>query len=113
MSNKEYLSPVEEIIDEAQSRQKALFENLESLAKEAGFTIHATQAGFAIQPLIEGEPATEKTFKNLTEGERKQIDEDRAAFAEHTNEFVKEARALEKEIREKFMSWTRTSPSRW
>ena len=90
-----------EVIEEAQARQKALFDNLESLAKEAGFAIRATQAGFALHPLIEGEPATEETFEKLTEGERKQIDEERAAFADHINEFVQETRALEKEIREK------------
>ncbi len=90
-----------EVIEEAQTRQKALFDNLESLAKEAGFGIRATQAGFGLHPLIEGEPATEETFEKLTEGERKQIDEDRAAFADHSNEFVKETRVLEKEIREK------------
>ncbi|MBI3127913.1 MAG: AAA family ATPase [Candidatus Tectomicrobia bacterium] len=88
-----------QIIESIQARQQELLSQLEEKAKEAGFAVRPGQGGFALIPLINGEPATEETFEKLAPEERERIAQSRNAFNEHVGEFVKQTRALEKELR--------------
>ncbi len=90
-----------EVIEGAQARQRERLSALEKRAKEAGFTIQMSAKGMNVVPLIDGEPATSETFDKLPEEEREKLEEGRLGLGEHINEFVKETRSLEKEIRER------------
>ena len=91
-----------ELIDSLQKQQRSLMSDLESRAKESGFTIKIGQGNFTVIPLINGEPAKEEVLEELSEEEKEKINSDRDKFyAEDIDEFVRQSRELEKEIREK------------
>ena len=76
--------------------------DLESRAKESGFTIKVGQGNFTVIPLINGEPAEEEVLVKLSEEEKEKINSDRDKFyAKDIDEFVRQSRELEKQIREK------------
>jgi predicted ATP-dependent protease len=76
--------------------------DLEIKAKELNFTLKIGQGNFTVIPLINGEPAKEEVLEELSEEEKEKINNDRDKFyAEDIDDFVRQSRELEKEIREK------------
>ncbi len=96
-----------EIIEGAQSRQREKLAALEKRAKEAGFTVQMSATGLNVIPMIDGKPATSETFENLPEADREDLEKKRLGLGDHISEFVKETRALEKEIRERVREFDR------
>tara|TARA_B100000686_G_scaffold31719_1_gene32899 strand:+ start:16691 stop:19195 length:2505 start_codon:yes stop_codon:yes gene_type:complete len=91
-----------ELIDSLQKKQRSLMSDLESKAKQLGFTIKIGQGNFTVIPIINGESATDEVLEDLSEEEKEKINTDRDKFyAEDIDEFVRKSRELEKEIREK------------
>jgi len=91
-----------ELIDSLQKKQRSLMNDLEIKAKELNFTLKIGQGNFTVIPLINGEPAKEEVLEELSEEEKEKINNDRDKFyAEDIDDFVRQSRELEKEIREK------------
>ncbi len=90
-----------EIVERTQRLQQALFNELEERAREQGFALKGTQMGFILVPLVAGEPIKEEKYKELPEGVRAEIERKRIEFGSQVNEFLKKAKSLEKEARQK------------
>ncbi len=66
------------------------------MAKEAGFSIQQTAAGFVLVPLIEGKPLTDQEFMELPEVLQKQINQARESINQRIGEAFRPLRDIAK-----------------
>jgi predicted ATP-dependent protease len=103
-SSEEYKSHTKSTIQEGQSKQQKLFEDISQEARKAGFMLQMTPMGPAIVPLVEGKPMPEEVYVSLDENTRKQIETRRTALLEKLQDAFDQARDTERQIAEKIQN---------
>src|SRR4030043_410029 len=99
--SKEYDKQKNKILEEAQTKQKEIFSNLEEEAKEKGFSVRKPVSGLIIIPVNKkGDPLTEEEFELLDEKTRKKIDVMGKTLQEKLNDAVRIVREAEKLVKE-------------
>jgi lon-related putative ATP-dependent protease len=99
--SKEYEKRKNELIEEAQRKQREIFSGLEQEAQEKGFSVRKTVTGLIIVPVKKtGEPLSEEDYEALDEKTRKKIEEIGKTLQERLNDVVRVGRESEKMVKE-------------
>ncbi len=100
--SKEYEKQKKKITEEAQKKQREIFDSLEEEAQAKGFSVRKTVSGLVIIPVKKtGEPLTEEEYDQLEEKTRKKIDEIGRTLQEKLNDAVRVVREAEKLVKDK------------
>jgi predicted ATP-dependent protease len=100
-SSEEYKSQTKSTVQEGQSEQQKLFEEISEEARRAGFMLQVTPMGPAIIPLADGKPMPEEVYNSLDEKNRKKIETQRAALLQRLQDAFEQARDMERKTVEK------------
>jgi lon-related putative ATP-dependent protease len=92
-----YLEAKAKIVEETESKKKALFKELSELGRERGFGFEETPMGFGVIPMKAGRLMSEEELAALSEAERKSILERRKALEAEIREFQVRLHALDHE----------------
>ena len=103
-SSEEYKSQTKSMVQEGQSEQQRLFEEIAEEARRAGFVLQMTPMGPAIVPLADGKPMPEEVYLALDEKTRKKIETQRVALLEKLQDAFEKARDTERKTVEKLRS---------
>lgn len=103
-SSEDYKSQTKSTVQQSQSEQQKLFEEIAEEARQAGFLLQMTPMGPAIIPLVDGKPMPEDVFITLNEKTKKQIETRRAALAEKLQDAFEKARDAERKAVEKIQN---------
>ncbi len=99
--SKEYDKQRNKIIEEFQSKQKALFTSLEEEAQSKGFSIRKAVSGLLIIPMKKtGEPLSEEEFASLDEATKKRIEDIGKSLQEKLDDIGRAMREAEKILKE-------------
>ena len=90
-----------QIVEERQTRQQTLYQELEKDAKAEGFAIQGSQQGLLLVPMLNDLILSEEQYNALDPEVREAIEKKRMAFNSRLAEFVKQMKQLEKKMREK------------
>jgi lon-related putative ATP-dependent protease len=103
--SKEYEKQKKKITEEAQKKQREIFDSLEEEAQAKGFSVRKTVSGLVIIPVKKtGEPLTEEEYDQLEEKTRKKIDEIGRTLQEKLNDAVRVVREAEKLVKDKIVA---------
>lgn len=99
--SKEYDKQRSKIIEEFQSKQKALFTSLEEEAQSKGFSIRKAVSGLLIIPTKKtGEPLSEEEFASLDDATKARIEEIGKSLQEKLDDIGRAMREAEKILKE-------------
>ncbi len=90
-----YLDGRAKIIDEFDSKKKALFHEVNEVARERSFGFQEDPVGFSLVPMKEGRAMKEEEVKRLTEAERQDIGEKRRHIEGRIREFQSQVHTLD------------------
>ncbi|MBI5102194.1 MAG: AAA family ATPase [Nitrospirae bacterium] len=106
--SKEYERQKNQILEEFQNKQKAMFAGLEEEAQTKGFSIRKSVSGLMIVPVKKnGEPLTEEEYTALDDKTKAKIDEIGKGLQERLNDVVREVREAEKGVKNSLSSLER------
>ncbi|AYO31976.1 ATP-binding protein [Biomaibacter acetigenes] len=88
------------LIDRYQRASMGLFEKLDETAKAEGFTLQRTPQGIITIPLRDGKPMSQEEFEDLSDEERKALEEKGRTLQGRIDETLRKVRALDKQARE-------------
>jgi len=83
-----------------QQTQSEAFSRLQRLAREKGFTLQQAGAMFGIVPLVGGEPINPENYEQLSDEQKREIEEKGQELREDLNLAVKNVRDAEKQAKE-------------
>lgn len=92
-----YLEAKAKLMEDTETKKKALFKELAELGRERGFGFEETPFGFSLVPLKAGHPMTEEELGGLAERERAGILDRRKALEGEIREFQVRIHALDHE----------------
>jgi lon-related putative ATP-dependent protease len=99
--SKEYEGQVSTVAQSSQARQQELLSGLERYASERGYTIEFTKVGITLQPVKDGEALDAEGVAALSPAEKEKLEQNRLAVQEEVQRFLKAAKELNKETRER------------
>lgn len=99
--SKEYESQVSAVAQASQARQQELLSGLERFASDRSYTIEFTKVGITLQPVKDGEALDAEGVAALSPAEKEQLEQSRVAVQEEVQRFLKAAKELNKDTREK------------
>ncbi|MEW6544737.1 MAG: ATP-binding protein [Nitrospirota bacterium] len=102
-----YLEAKAKIIEDTDSRKKALFKELSDLGRARGFGFEETPMGFGLVPLRAGRPVTDEEATTLSEAERREIEQRRKAMESEIREFRVRIHTLDHEAEERLREMDR------
>jgi lon-related putative ATP-dependent protease len=100
-SSEEYKNQAKNAVQESQSQQQKLFEEISEEARRSGFVLQMTPVGPAIIPVSDGKPMEEETYAKLDQNTRKKIETARAALLEKLQDAFDKAHEAERKTSEK------------
>jgi len=100
-SSEEYGAERKGIIEEGQSEQRHIFEQLENKAQSQGFLFQISPVGPVLIPMAEGKPLSQTEYLSLKEGVRKALDERRTQLMKLMETSFEKVRELEKNTLER------------
>ena len=98
---KDYESRVSVIAQESQGRQQTLLSALEAFASERSYTIEFTKVGITLIPVRDGEGLEADAIAALPEAEKSALEAAREEVQAEVQRFLKEAKQLNKDTRER------------
>ncbi|GAW32339.1 ATP-dependent protease, partial [Carboxydocella sp. JDF658] len=84
-----------------EQESELLYQQLEKMANQKGFSLHRTSEGFVSVPLLNGEPLTEEEYNKLDPGTRRDLEKDSSYLQEKLVEMVSKLKKLEKKYQQK------------
>lgn len=100
-SSEEYKAQRKAIVDESQSRQQEMFNDLRSEAAKKGFMIQTTQAGLALVPMKDGKALPQDEFMALKERERRAIEKARDQLRKDLGNLFEKVQDIERDTVER------------
>jgi predicted ATP-dependent protease len=100
-SGEEYKSQKEKIVEEGQSQQQKLFEQISEEARRQGFVFQMTPVGPALIPLQNGKPLAQEDYMALEESVRKETEARRIELLKKLQDTFEEARDIERKTAQK------------
>ncbi len=89
------------IVRRFQGQINDLFSQLEEEAREKGFALKRTSAGFVTIPLKEGKTLSQEEYEELPEEEREEYEENREEVQSQISDTIRKVKSLEKKAQEK------------
>ncbi len=99
--SKDYEKHRDEIFEGQQERTRALFFRLEQKANEKGLILKKTVSGLALVPARDGKALGHEEFDALPQAKKSAMEEDLRIFQDKLSDAIREARAIEKEAKER------------
>lgn len=96
-SNEEYVNARKRTVEEGQSAQRKIFEDLNSEVQEDGFSLQITAVGPVLVPMSNGKPLESAQFLTMDEKKRKAIENKRTRLSKRVEGSFEKARNLEVE----------------
>jgi predicted ATP-dependent protease len=103
-SSEDYKSHIKSTMQEGQSVQQKLFEEIAEEARKAGFLLQITPVGPALIPLANGKQMAEEAYISLDEKTRKEIETRRTAILQKLQDVFEKAREMERQTVEKIQN---------
>ena len=100
-SSNEYKAERQKTLEEGQTRQQKLFEDMANEARTQGFVLQMTPVGPALIPMVEGRPMSEQEYLALDEATRKQIEVKQADLRKRLRESFESASKVQQEMGER------------
>jgi len=100
-SSEEYKSQKEKTVEEGQSQQQKLFEQISEEAQRQGFVFQMTPVGPALIPLQDGKPLSQEDYMALEEAVRKEVESRRGELLKRLQDTFEEARDIERKTAQK------------
>ena len=103
----EYRSRMREIEEQLEEQQGKALEDLGERSKQKGFAMVRTPTGLVFAPIKDGEVMPPEEIKNLSEEERKRLEEDASSLQEELQKVLMQVPRWQREIREKLKELNR------
>ncbi len=103
-SSEEYKSQTKSAVQEGQTQQQKMFQEIGDEARRAGFALQMTPMGPVIIPMVEGKPMEEQQYLALDEETRKEIETRRTALVQKLQDVFEKAREMERKTVEKLQN---------
>ena len=100
-SNKEYVEAKKKTVEESQTQQQRLLEELKSESEQLGFLFQITPSGPALVVLANGKPVSQEEYMELAEPVRKEMEAQRTVMLKKIQETYEHAGEMQKELAEK------------
>ena len=100
-SSNEYKAERQKTIEETQTQQQKLFEDMANDARLQGFVLQMTPVGPALIPMIENRPMSEQEYLALDEHTKKQIESKQADLRKKLRESFERASLVQQEAGER------------
>lgn len=88
-------------LSELTQQRDALFDQLQTFAREQGFALEMTPAGIVTVPLSRGQPLSDEEFRRLPAQTRQELEQRSHTVQERTAETLRKIRLLQKEATER------------
>lgn len=105
--NEEYQNRRQTLTQELVERQQQAFEELQKEAEEKNLRLLRTPAGFAFAPVRDGEVIPPDEFDQLSEDQRKQVEQDAEELQQKTQKIFQKVPTWERKAREKLRQLNR------
>jgi len=97
----EYTAQKKKAVEESQTRQQKLLEEMAEEAQRQGFQLQTTPVGPALVPLLEGKPATQADYLALDKSAREELEKRRDGLLKKLQATFEKVRELESQTVEK------------
>ena len=105
--SKDYEKHRDEIFEGQQERTRAIFMRLEQRAAEKGFVLKKSVSGLALAPAKDGKALSQDEFNRLSKEKKHAVEEEMKLLQEKLSDAIREARAVEKETKERITALDR------
>jgi lon-related putative ATP-dependent protease len=105
--SEEYITQREAIAGEFNKRREESFTQLAGQAQQAGFQLQPTPTGIVVIPVLGNQPLSEEVLAGLRPEMREMIERRREELDVEIRAFLKVARGLERELRDRLMAQDR------
>jgi predicted ATP-dependent protease len=103
-SSEEYTSQRKKAVEESQTKQQKLFDEMAEEAQHQGFQLQMTAVGPALIPLVERKPLSQADYIALDKPVRKKLESKRAELLKKLQVTFEKSRELENQIVEKLQN---------
>ena len=103
-SSEEYQSHRKRIVEQNQSEQQKLFQEMEEDARRQGFMLQMTPMGPVAVPVSDGKPMSQEDYMALEEPVRKQLESRRADVINRLEVTFEKAREFQRELVERLQA---------
>ncbi len=103
-SSEDYKTHIKSAVEEGQTAQQKLFEEIAEEARRAGFALQMTPMGPVIVPLVDGKPMPEEAYMALDQSTRKQLEARRTELLKKLQTAFEKAHDQEHKTAEKIQS---------
>ncbi len=100
-SSNEYKAEKQKTIEESQTQQQKLFEDMANEAHSQGFVLQMTPVGPALIPMVDNRPMSEQEYLALDESTRKQIEAKQAELRRKLRDSFERASRVQQETGER------------
>ncbi len=100
-SSEEYNAARKKILEQGQSQQRSMFEELNREVEQEGFLLQVTPIGPLLVPVADGKPMETQDFLGLHEAKRKAIEAKREQLRKRVEDTFQKAHELEEEAGKK------------
>ncbi|MGB8348042.1 MAG: ATP-binding protein [Ktedonobacteraceae bacterium] len=99
--SEDYARHRREALAELTQRRDALFDQLQTFARDQGFAIEMTPTGIVTVPLSQGRPLSDEEFQHLPARRLQELEQGGAALQERIAETLRQVRQIQKEAAER------------
>jgi lon-related putative ATP-dependent protease len=100
-SSEEYIAQRKKVVEESQSKQQRLFEEMAETAQQQSFQLQMTTVGPALIPLVDGKPVAQTDYLALDKAVRKKLETKRAELLKKLRGTFEKAREVESQAAER------------
>lgn len=97
----EYKEQREKVVDESQTLQKQVFENVSEEARQQDFLLKVGPAGPTLMPTMNGKPMEEKQYNSLSESAKKELGKRHDELMKKLQSGIEQAADLQKQTAER------------
>lgn len=97
----DYQKEAQNVQQEYQKRQQALFEDLKNEAESRGFRLMQAPQGLLLAPVLDGKPVTPDEFDKFDDETRRRVERGQQELQEKLQETMRRAQQLQKEANER------------
>jgi predicted ATP-dependent protease len=100
-SSEEYKAQAKKTVEEGQSEQKEVFDEIAGEARQQGFLLQMTPMGPLLIPIVDGRPMEEKEYLALEETTRKQLEAKQVELMKKLQSGLEKVRAVQQRTAER------------
>ncbi len=104
-SSEEYKNERTKAVEEGQTEQRKIFEEIDEMARKNGFVFQMSPIGPVLIPAVEGKPMSQEEYMALPEKTRKSLEEKRPDLLKKLRETAEKAREIEIQTSERLQNF--------